>query len=79
MAGLLAGHLRAGELAQLGIDEREQFLPGPGIAVLGGFEKTGDFAHGGSLRLKLWRMRAPKEGRFDSALWLSAAPRGSQP
>ena len=45
VAGLFAGHLRAGELAQFGIDEREQFLPGAGIPVLDGFEKTGDVAH----------------------------------
>ena len=39
---LLAGRLRAGELAQLGIDEREQFLPSPGIAVLDRGEEPGD-------------------------------------
>ena len=41
-----AGHLRAGELAEFGIDEREQFLPGAGIAVPDCFEEACDVAHG---------------------------------
>jgi hypothetical protein len=45
VAGLLAGHLRAGELAQLGIDLRDQGTGCIGLASLDSCEEEGDVAH----------------------------------
>jgi hypothetical protein len=45
VARLFASHFGTGELAELGIDEREQLLAGAGIAALDGSEKAGDVAH----------------------------------
>ena len=49
VAGLLAGHLRAGELAQLGIDLREQRAGGVGFAAVDGVEEEREVGHGGAI------------------------------
>ena len=42
---LLAGHLRAGELAEFGIDEREQSFWSLRVAILNRIEKIGNVRH----------------------------------
>ncbi len=50
VAGGFAGHLVRGQFAQLFIDNRKQFLRGPGIAAPDGSEQMGDVRHGPSVR-----------------------------
>src|SRR5205814_1059266 len=46
MAGLLAGHLRTGELAQFGIYLRQQGAGGFGLAALNSVQKEREIGHG---------------------------------
>jgi hypothetical protein len=45
MAGLLASHLPARHLAQFRINERQQFVPRAGIALLDRRKNAGDVCH----------------------------------
>jgi hypothetical protein len=47
MAGHLRVHPRGGELAKLGVDEREQFNRSLAVTGLGGIEKAGYIGHDG--------------------------------
>ncbi len=46
LAGHFVGHLVRGKFAQFLVNQREQFVRSPPIAVLNGFEDARDFAHG---------------------------------
>jgi len=45
VAGGLVGHLQRRELAQLLIDQRQQFIGGMGVALLDAIEDAGHIAH----------------------------------
>jgi hypothetical protein len=47
--GSLGGHFRGGELAQLVVDEREQFRGGPAVTIIGGFDQMSQLRHEGSV------------------------------
>ena len=47
LAGLLLGQLLGGQLALLVVDQREEFLHGPEVALIDGREDAGDLVHAG--------------------------------
>jgi hypothetical protein len=70
LAGSLLGHPRGGELAQLVVDEREQFLRGAGVALVDGVQDPRDVGHDGK------HTRAAVGPRPETGLGVGVTPAG---